>query len=306
MQFHLLKLHLCRIIRRLLAHLYLVPSRVSSLNLRQKWDTMQSTIQDVEELQQSLPEHLQIINLDQYQSEPPFQRQCVFLEILIQYTIVLASRPLLGSRNRAQEELDLPESIVAQWRMAAHQASYRAACATCAMVTEEKRKILGLTVHLLFAAWGMYSSAAELIALHAIKSPGGSEEAGEAYRNLGVMVRHFAEVQKIWPSTRQTYAILQDLVKVVLAKVEAESRMPSPEPAMANALPELSEMRMGEMDFHQQENTQINPLEGVDIQWFDEFLATQNGEPPRPLSEQPQGQADFSWLWSDISGVNLE
>lgn len=305
MQFHLLKLHLCTVIRKLLSRLYLVPSIVGSINLRQKWETMQSGLEDVEELRQSLPDHLQIHNLTQYNSDLVWQQQCIFLETLMQYTIILATRPLLGSKNNPNEEYDVPETIITQRRMAAHQASYRAACAICALVTEERRHILGLSVHLLFAAWGMYTSAAELIALHAIKSPSGSDEAREGYRNLAIMLHHFAEVQKLWPSSQQTYAILQDLVKVVLAKVDAESRMPSPEPPSPMSTDENTD-RVVEMDMFQPETSQGNPLEGIDLQWFDDFLASQNVVVPEEVADPTMGPGDLSWLWSDISGVNFE
>lgn len=270
------------------------------MTLRQKWDVMKSITEDVEELRQSLPEHLQASHLEQYKSESPWQQQTIFLEILMHYTLILANRPLLAFRERTIEEHDIPESILASRRGAAQQASYRAACGISAMVTEERGQILGLTIQLLLSAWGIYSSAAELIALHAITAPFGSEDAKEAYRSLSIMLRHFAGLKERWPSSALTYRILQDLVRIVVAKVEAESRVGSPEPTMSTVV--LEGNGVVDMDV-QGGNLEGNPLEGIDMRWIDDFLSWQNPDGQNLENDQSELPAD-PWLWPDILNIN--
>ena len=327
-QFHLLKFHLCVIIKKVLRDLYLIPpdSPIAKSD-RQKWDVAQSVMEDLHELCAWIPPHLQVVNLD-VPGEPTYKQQSVFLDILINHTIILVHRPLLGYRKSRSTDNPTADKVGILRENTSREACYAAASGICSMISSDRDEILSLTVHLILSALGVYSSAAEVIALYAITLPPiRRKEAKEAYQNLSYLLRLLARLQKQWPLALPDRAILRDLVRVVRAKVDMESRVPSPEPqtmdqqahvngsaldGVQGQVQELaSEQRVPPMNNsprdaqrdHATLQTDRTHNDNLDLQDMDEFLALGDDTTLMDPSFESQGQEsifddDFSaWIF---------
>ncbi|KAK5219368.1 hypothetical protein LTR99_010401 [Exophiala xenobiotica] len=234
-QFHILKAHLCMIARKLLNTLYLSPKRGSNaVSEREKWDLVQVVMEDLHELGACIPTHLQVANIDDQENQT-YQQQAVCLDLMINHVILLAYRPLTVFSQKTfivdkevGSEISLNVSSARQ--KTCREALYAAACGICSMIVEGRQEILSTTVQLILSAWGIFTSAAELIAHYAISAPSGSSEARDAYANLSCLLRQFTCLRGSMKSAGQEYAILHDLLAKVRSKIQIESRMPSCEP----------------------------------------------------------------------------
>lgn len=313
MQFHLLKFHLCQIIRKLLGPLYLSPTTSSnSMTIRQKWDILQRVIEDLYELCACIPNHLRVADIDGRVDKTHLQ-QAMFLDILINYTIILAYRPII----KLLDTETIPKEVASSRSNTSKEASYAAAYGICTMVRYGRDKKLGLSVQLILSAWGVYTSAAELIALHAIQSPAGSQEAREAYQSLSAILRHFSSLKRSWPCNGANHAILQGLVQVVRQKVIVESRATSPVPTVQNQGTDrehteddqLVHATSGPRERSTPQNTNGSIPNGVKaattsfdvndlgLHWFDKFLASgkDGGGVDQATDEQHLDLNDFDF-----------
>lgn len=313
-QFHLLKFHLCAIIKKVLRELSLIPPNSPRAKTdRQKWDVAQSVMEDLHELCASIPPHLQVVNLD-IPGEATYKQQSAFLDILVNHTIILVHRPLLGSHISRSIDFSPADKVRITRENTSREACYAAASGICSMISGNREKNLSLTVHLILSALGVYSSAAELIALYAITlMPGRSKEAKDAYRNLSLLLRLLTRLQKQWPLGLPDCAILRDLVRVVRAKVEIQSRVPTPEPPTPHE--QVYAVGSGvdgkQRQIQQMTSQLLEPCMNIDatlhadldLQWMDEFLALGDSMASMTPNIQRHGQAtsfndDFSsWIF---------
>lgn len=298
-QFHLLKLHLCHIIRRLLDAVYLSPEPVPQ---RKMWDQMQLTMEDLHELGASIPAHLQVAHVDK-QPNTTYQQQAICLDMLINYAVILANKPLIMSNQDRHNVRDaVAESISATRQRACDRSLTNAAYGICSLLTNGRNSILNPSIHLILSAWGIYPTTAELIARHAMTTKPGSPQAHEAYKNLTCLLQHFACLQKLCPSAAQEHTILKDLISSVSDKIKTEFRLPSPDEATTNQAYSRAKGeqtftprkgRQQQLDTNKSSRTSppvVLPAcvdaprdtsatqeglawEGVELHWFNEFLA---------------------------------
>jgi len=69
---------------------------------------------------------------------------------------------------------------------------------------------------MLFSASGIFLTAAEVLALHAIVAPKDSAGANEAWKNINKLLALFVYSDRAGPFTAQSMSILQDLVRLVV------------------------------------------------------------------------------------------
>jgi hypothetical protein len=69
---------------------------------------------------------------------------------------------------------------------------------------------------MLFSASGIFLTAAEVLALHAIVAPKDSPGANEAWKNINKLLALFVYSDRAGPFTAQSMSILQDLVRLVV------------------------------------------------------------------------------------------
>jgi hypothetical protein len=92
----------------------------------------------------------------------------------------------------------------------------------------------GFLARMLFSASGVFLTAAEVLALHAIVAPKDSAGANEAWKNLNKLLALFVYSDRAGPFTAQAMSILQDLIRLVVRINEerksgcAKSIPPSP------------------------------------------------------------------------------
>ena len=74
----------------------------------------------------------------------------------------------------------------------------------------------GFLARMLFSASGIFLTAAEVLALHAIVAPKDSPGANEAWKNINKLLALFVYSDRAGPFTAQSMSILQDLVRLVV------------------------------------------------------------------------------------------
>lgn len=227
MQFHHLLLHLCKIIRKFFEPFYLAPrGSPVYLSYREKWNTLQGVIDDLHELRACIPEHLRVNKIDE-QVHEEYRQQTIFLELLIEYTIILAHRPLAGYRKSPHDpsETEPLEQVAITRQELCRQTSLQAAYETCNMAAKNLDKNLSLTILLVLSAWGIYTSAAEIVALHALRSHDHDHDnsATDALDHLHNMLQFLERLERRSPFVKQDCSILRGLVRTVRVKVGCES-----------------------------------------------------------------------------------
>jgi hypothetical protein len=225
MDFHLAYYKLCRITHRMMKRLY--------LNVEAKfdtWETIRSITESLQEFRVSLPKHLRIENLDA--QEDVIQRQSIFLDLFISHTLNICCRPLLVHRQGGSVS-----PAVAQHRRAYCQDVAVTASNHLATFMDYRHKC-GFLARMLFSASGIFLTAAEVLALHAIVSPKDSVAANEAWKNLNQFLSLFVYSDRAGPFTAQSMSILQDLIRLVVrineerkSGCQSKSIPPSPQTA---------------------------------------------------------------------------
>ena len=234
-------------------------------------------MEDLHELGAAIPCHLQVARVDE-EPNKTYQQQAVCLDILINYTMILSYR-LLTDFTAENLEAD---PVTQSRQQSCRNASYAAAQGICCMVADGRDSILDVPVQLLLSTWGVYTSAAEVIALSALSASAGTCEVQESYESLGALLRHFSQLQDLCQSTGKEFSILRDLVRRVRAKIYAESRRPSPESGNSDAT--ATAAALTDASFFNQT---------LDLQWFDRFLdISQN----TGVTDAPGGPASSSGL----------
>jgi hypothetical protein len=216
---------LCRITHRMMKRLY--------LNVEAKfdtWETIRSITESLQEFRVSLPKHLRLENLDA--QEDVIQRQAIFLDLFISHTLNICCRPLLVHRQGGSVS-----PAVAQHRRAYCQDVAVTASNHLATFMDYRHKC-GFLARMLFSASGIFLTAAEVLALHAIVSPKDSVAANEAWKNLNQFLSLFVYSDRAGPFTAQSMSILQDLIRLVVrineerkSGCQSKSIPPSPQTA---------------------------------------------------------------------------
>jgi len=203
MDFHLAFYKLCRITHRMMKRLYLnVESEFDT------WETIRSITEDLQEFRISLPKHLRFEYLEQ--QDDVIQRQTIVLDMFISHTLNICCRPLLVHR----------QATTVSPAVAQHRRNY---CQDVAVRTSnhlaeimDYRHRCGFLARMLFSTSGIYLTAAEVLALHAILAPKGSPAAIEAWKNLNKVLGVFVYSDRAGPFTSQAMSILQDLIRLVV------------------------------------------------------------------------------------------
>jgi hypothetical protein len=284
MQFHHLVLHLCKIIRKLFDPFYLVPrDNPAHLSFREKWKILQDLTNDIHEFRACIPRNLRMDKMDT-QIHEEYRQQTVFLELLINYTVILAHRPLAGYRESPHNIAEPLEQIFMSRQQLSREASLKASLEICSMATNHLDKHLSLTILLVLSAWGIYTSVAEIIALHALQSQDDHNDATNAFNQLNSMLQFLERLQPRSSLVGQDCSILRRLIWVVRAKLSRKSRS-SPNPAS-----EIELLKGGESFIdgpHQTEHldeelshgqTNTSESDNIDIQWLHSFIGHGYGE----------------------------
>ena len=203
MDFHLAFYKLCRITHRMMKRLY--------LNVELKfdtWETIRSITESLQEFRVSLPKHLRFENLES-QNEV-IQRQAIFLDMFISHTLNICCRPLLVHRQATTVSL-----AVAQHRRNYCQDVAVRASNHLASIMDYRHKC-GFMARMLFSASGIFLTAAEVLALHAIVAPKDSPGANGAWKNINNLLTLFVYSDRAGPFTAQSMSILQDLIRLVV------------------------------------------------------------------------------------------
>lgn len=203
MDFHLSYYKLCRITHKMMKRLYLnVESKFDT------WETIRSITEQLQEFRVSLPRHLRI---DLHDSQDDvIQRQAIFLDLFISHTLNICCRPLLVHRQASNVS-----PAVAQHRRSYCQDVAVTASNHLAAVMDFRHKC-GFLARMLFSASGVFLTAAEVLALHAIVAPKDSAGANEAWKNLNKLLALFVYSDRAGPFTAQAMSILQDLIRLVV------------------------------------------------------------------------------------------
>ena len=203
MDFHLAYYKLCRITHRMMKRLYLnVESKFDT------WETIRSITESLQEFRVSLPKHLRIEFLES--QDDVIQRQAIFLDLFISHTLNICCRPLLVHRQATSVT-----PAVAQHRRAYCQDVAVTASNHLAAVMDYRHKC-GFLARMLFSASGVFLTAAEVLALHAIVAPKDSPGANEAWKNINKLLALFVYSDRAGPFTAQAMSILQDLIRLVV------------------------------------------------------------------------------------------
>src|SRR5271169_2325199 len=203
MDFHLAYYKLCRITHRMMKRLY--------LNVELKfdtWETIRSITESLQEFRVSLPKHLRFENLES--QDDVIQRQAIFLDMFISHTLNICCRPLLVHRQATTVS-----PAVAQHRRNYCQDVAVTASNHLASIMDYRHKC-GFLARMLFSASGIFLTAAEVLALHAIIAPKDSPGANEAWKNINKLLALFVYSDRAGPFTAQSMSILQDLVRLVV------------------------------------------------------------------------------------------
>jgi hypothetical protein len=203
MDFHLAFYKLCQITHRMMKRLYLnVESKFDT------WETIRSITESLQEFRVSLPKHLRFENLES--QDDVIQRQAIFLDMFISHTLNICCRPLLVHRQSTSVSL-----AVAQHRRHYCQDVAVTASNHLASIMDYRHKC-GFLARMLFSASGIFLTAAEVLALHAIVAPKDSPGANEAWKNINKLLALFVYSDRAGPFTAQSMSILQDLVRLVV------------------------------------------------------------------------------------------
>lgn len=203
MEFHLAFYKLCRITHRMMKQLYLnVESKFDT------WETIRSMTESLQEFRVSLPKHLRFEYLES--QGDLIQRQAIFLDLFISHTLNICCRPLLVHRQATSVS-----PAVAQHRRNYCQDVAVTASNHLATVIDYRHRC-GFLARMLFSASGIFLTAAEVLALHAIVAPKGSEGSNEALKNINKLLGLFVYSDRAGPFTAQSMSILQDLVRLVV------------------------------------------------------------------------------------------
>jgi hypothetical protein len=203
MDFHLAYYKLSRITHRMMKRLYLnVESKFDT------WETIRSITESLQEFRVSLPKHLQIEHLDA--QDEVIQRQAIFLDLFISHTLNICCRPLL-----VHGQSSTVSQTIAQYRRAYCQDVAVTASNHLASFVDYRHQC-GFLARMLFSASGIFLTAAEILALHAIVSPKDSPAANEAYKNLNKFLSLFVYSERAGPFTAQSISVLKDLVRLVV------------------------------------------------------------------------------------------
>jgi len=203
MDFHLAYYKLCRITHKMMKRLYLnVESKFDT------WETIRSITESLQEFRVSLPKHLRIEFLEG--QKDVIQRQAIFLDLFISHTLNICCRPLLV--HRQADSVSLP---VAQHRRTYCRDVAVTASNHLADVMDYRHKC-GFLARMLFSASGIFLTAAEVLALHAILAPKGSAEENQALKNINKLLSLFVNSDRAGPFTAQNMSLLQDLIRLVV------------------------------------------------------------------------------------------
>jgi len=316
-QFHLLKAHLCSIARKVLKCFYLDPtSKLDPSYQRIKWDNLQSIMEDLHELGACIPSHLQVVEIDS-QPDRTYQQQAACLDLMINHVIILAYRPFsdLSTNGKGTIMPSVAPNVMAARQGSCKDTLYAAACGICSMVAHGRHSILSITIHHVFSAWGIYSTAAEIIAHYAIQTPAGSPEAREMYENLNSLLKQFARLRRSCSSAGQGYAILYGLIAKVRTKIEVESRLSSPETRLPTTDIQTGDELVNSNNACMRNDSLPHTPESfslcgqpLDLQWVDEFLEsgdTFNQQDESVLHQEQLLPDDldptFAHVWSSSS-----
>ena len=203
MDFHLALYKLCQITHRMMKRLYLnVESKFDT------WETIRSITESLQEFRVSLPKHLRFETLES--QDDVIQRQAIFLDMFISHTLNICCRPLLVHRQGTTVS-----PAVAQHRRNYCQDVAVTASNHLASIMDYRHKC-GFLARMLFSASGIFLTAAEVLALHAIVAPKDSHGANEAWKNINKLLALFVYSDRAGPFTAQSMSILQDLIRLVV------------------------------------------------------------------------------------------
>jgi hypothetical protein len=181
------------------------------LNVESKfdtWETIRSITESLQEFRVSLPKHLRFENLES--QDDVIQRQAIFLDIFISHTLNICCRPLLVHRQATSVS-----PAVAQHRRNYCQDVAVTASNHLAAIMDYRHKC-GFLARMLFSASGVFLTAAEVLALHAIVAPKDSPGGIEAWKNINKLLALFVYSDRAGPFTAQSMSILQDLIRLVV------------------------------------------------------------------------------------------
>jgi hypothetical protein len=234
MDFHLAFYKLCRITHRMMKRLYLnVESKFDT------WETIRSITEQLQEFRVSLPKHLRIEHVREDQDDI-ICRQAIFLDFFISHILNIACRPLLVHRQATS----VGPAVAQHRRTYCQDVAVTASNHLASMMDYRHR--CGFLARMLFSASGIFLTAAEVLALHAIVSPKDSPASDEAYKNLNKLLALFVYSDRAGPFTAQSMSILQDLIRLVVRINEQRKSMKSIPPSPTQRLDRLNEL--GEVD----------------------------------------------------------
>ena len=214
------------------------------LNVESKfdtWETIRNITEQLQEFRVSLPRHLRIESVESNQAESNIviQRQAIFLDLFISHTLNICCRPLLVHRQSNHVS-----PAVAQHRRNYCQDVAVTASNHLASVMDYRHKC-GFLARMLFSASGVFLTAAEVLALHAIVAPKDSAGANEAWKNINKLLALFVYSDRAGPFTAQAMSILQDLVRLVV-RINEERKSGCAAAKSIPPSPKLGELGVGE------------------------------------------------------------
>src|SRR5437762_2474068 len=232
MDFHLAFYKLCQITHRMMKRLYLNVELTFDT-----WETIRSITESLQEFRVSLPKHLRFENLES--QDDVIQRQAIFLDMFISHTLNICCRPLLVHRQATTVS-----PAVAQHRRNYCQDVAVTASNHLASIMDYRHKC-GFLARMLFSASGIFLTAAEVLALHAIVAPKDSPGANEAWKNINKLLALFVYSDRAGPFTAQSMSILQDLVRLVV-RINEERKSGCAAAKSIPPSPKLGELGVGE------------------------------------------------------------
>lgn len=212
------------------------------LNVESKfdtWETIRSITEQLQEFRVSLPKHLRIEHVREDQDDI-ICRQAIFLDFFISHILNIACRPLLVHRQATS----VGPAVAQHRRTYCQDVAVTASNHLASMMDYRHR--CGFLARMLFSASGIFLTAAEVLALHAIVSPKDSPASDEAYKNLNKLLALFVYSDRAGPFTAQSMSILQDLIRLVVRINEQRKSMKSIPPSPTQRLDRLNEL--GEVD----------------------------------------------------------
>jgi hypothetical protein len=232
MDFHLSYYKLCRITHKMMKRLYLnVESKFDT------WETIRGITEQLQEFRVSLPRHLRIESVESNQGDSNIviQRQAIFLDLFISHTLNICCRPLLVHR----QPNDVSPAVAKHRRNYCQDVAVTASNHLASVM--DYRHKCGFLARMLFSASGVFLTAAEVLALHAIVAPKDSPAANEAWKNINKLLALFAYSDRAGPFTAQAMSILQDLVRLVV-RINEEKKSGSAAAKSIPPSPKLGEL----------------------------------------------------------------